>query len=408
MSIVNRFFAKGYPADVQSGLYWCELWVMTQCEMQHIARRWLRINTKDLSSVKKENFIGVKTTRIYCRPGCPARAPLPQNIIRFKTAAQAEHNGFRPCKRCFPDFPYGKWFDNGASVLLKPPKEFDFLQCLKFLARSPLETCHVVENNALFKLVKFEGNPVLIKIRWRNEKFICIDFLTPRPKKSIRARVAKFVWDWFDLDTDLRPYYRMAREDPVLKNIAGKFYGLRIITIADLFEALCWAIIGQQINLQFAYTLKKRFVESFGENIRFDKKRYYLFPSPQTVSRQTVADLRRLQFTGKKSEYIIEMAGKVDAGELSKKKLLAEDGFKAAAKKLMLLRGVGQWTADYVSLRCLRNPRAFPVADVGLQNAVKQRLGLSKKPTADDIDKLSDRWQNWQAYATFYLWASLI
>ena len=150
------------------------------------------------------------------------------------------------------------------------------------------------------------------------------------------------------------------------------------------------------------------FVKSFGENIQFDKRRYYLFPKPQDISRKTVADLRRLQFTGKKAEYIIELAEKVKTGDLSKNKLLAEDGFKSAGRQLMRLRGVGQWTADYVSLRCLMDPSAFPVADVGLQNAVKLQLGLSKKPTADDIVKLSDRWQNWQAYATFYLWASLI
>jgi DNA-3-methyladenine glycosylase II len=56
----------------------------------------------------------------------------------------------------------------------------------------------------------------------------------------------------------------------------------------------------------------------------------------------------------------------------------------------------------------LKDPTAFPVDDVGLQNAVKQQLGLSEKPTADDISRFSDRWQNWQAYTTFYLWASLI
>ena len=117
--------------------------------------------------MKNIKFIGVKTTRIYCLPACPARAPLPQNIVRFKTAAQAEGNGYRPCKRCFPDFPYGKWVDEGASVLLMAPQEFDFSQCLNFFARSPLEPCHAVENNTLFKLEKFDGEMVLMKIRAR-------------------------------------------------------------------------------------------------------------------------------------------------------------------------------------------------------------------------------------------------
>ena len=137
--------------------------------------------------MRNNNLIGVKTTKIYCLLSCPARAPLPQNIVHFKTAAQAERNGFRPCKRCFPDFPYGKWIDEGASVLLMPPQEFDFSQCLKFLARSPLEPCHRVDNNTLYKLEKFESEPVLLKIRGRSKNALCIDFLTPRPRKSIRV-----------------------------------------------------------------------------------------------------------------------------------------------------------------------------------------------------------------------------
>ena len=355
-----------------------------------------------------EKLVGVKTTKIYCLPSCTARAPLPQNVVEFDTAAQAERSGFRPCKHCFPDFPYGKWVDESASVLLIPPREFDFLQCLKYLARSPQEPCHLVEKNILYKLEKFEEQLVLVKIQRRNKEFIRIDFLTPRPKKSIRALVAKYVWDWFDLDTDLKLFYRMSAKDPVLKNVVPDFYGLRILTIKSLFEALCWAIIGQHINLTFAYTLKKRFVETYGENFCFDKNKYYLFPTPQVIARLTVAQLKRLQFTAKKSEYIIEVAKKVNAGDLSKESLLAGDGFKTAAKKLMQLHGVGRWTADYVGLRCLKNPTAFPVNDVGLQNAVRRQLGLHQKPTADDISKFSDRWSNWQAYATFYLWASLI
>ena len=358
--------------------------------------------------MKNKNFIAVKTTKIYCLPTCPAREPLPQNVVHFKTAAQAERNGFRPCKRCFPDFPYGKWLDKGRSVLLMGPQEFDFAQCLKFLTRSPLEPCHVVENNILYKLEKFDGEPVLLKIQCREPNTIEIDFLTPRPKKSIRAKVAKYVWDWFDLDTDLRSFNRMAGQDPVLKNVTKDLHGLRILTISDLFEAICWAIIGQQINLTFAYTLKKRFVESYGETFCFDNKHYYLFPTPQVISQQTVTDIKRLQFTGKKSEYLIELAKKMMAGDLSKKRLLNQDGFEAARKELMKLHGVGQWTADYVSLRCLKDPAAFPIADVGLQNAVKQQLGLNNKPSAEDIIRYSTGWKNWQAYATFYLWASFI
>jgi len=93
----------------------------------------------------------------------------------------------------------------------------------------------------------------LLKIHCRKPNTIRIDFLTGRPKKSIRAQVAKYVWHWFALESNLRPFYRMAGRDPVLKDVSKNLYGLRILTISDLFEAICWAIIGQQINLTFAY-----------------------------------------------------------------------------------------------------------------------------------------------------------
>lgn len=358
--------------------------------------------------MKSTRLIGVQTTGIYCLPSCPAKSPLPENIVRFETPKQAERRGFRPCKRCFPDFPYGKWIDKGRSVLLQTPKEFDFEQCLKFLTRSPLELCHTVEKDALFKLIKIDNERILLKIQFAIVDHLCIDFLTPRPKKSIRARAAKYVWDWFDLDTDLKSFYRMAKNDPVLRHVAVNLYGLRMITIGDLFEALCWAMIGQQINLTFAYTLKKRLVESYGEKITLNNNTYYLFPTPQAISRLAVSDLRRLQFTGRKSEYIIELARKIESGHLTKRALLNEDQFNSARKNLISLRGVGNWTAEYVCLRCLGDPGAFPVNDIGLQNAVKRELGLNEKPSVDEIHRYAAAWKNWKAYATFYLWGSFV
>ncbi len=358
--------------------------------------------------MKQTRLIGVKTTGIYCLPSCPAKSPLPENIVYFETPKQAERNGFRPCKRCFPDFPYGKWIDKERSVLLMPPYEFDFSQCLRFLTRSPLELCHKVEKDTLFKLIKVEDERILLRIQTLENGTLCIDFLTPRPKKSIRARAAKYVWEWFDLDTDLRSFYRMSGKDPVLKQVAEKLYGLRIIKIDDLFEALCWAIIGQQINLTFAYTLKKRLVESFGEKVTVNKEAYYLFPTPQAISRLAVHDLRRLQFTSRKSEYIIELAGKIESGQFTQKALLNDDQFESARKELIRLRGVGKWTAEYICLRCLGDPDAFPVDDIGLQNAIKRELGLSEKPSVDEIHRYAAAWKKWKAYATFYLWGSFV
>ena len=84
---------------------------------------------------------------------------------------------------------------------------------------------------------------------------------------------------------------RWREKDPLLQQAVSKFYGLRNIGIPDLFEALCWGILGQQINLTYAYTLKRRFVETFGSSIEWEDQSYWIFPKPEDIAKLTVEDL---------------------------------------------------------------------------------------------------------------------
>jgi len=98
----------------------------------------------------------------------------------------------------------------------------------------------------------------------------------------------------FDLGTDLTEFYKLAEDDSIIKLLVHKYKGLRIVKMDDMFETICWAIIGQQINLKFAYTLKKRLVESYGEKMIYDNEQYFLFPTPQVISKLQVEDLKPL------------------------------------------------------------------------------------------------------------------
>jgi DNA-3-methyladenine glycosylase II len=121
----------------------------------------------------------------------------------------------------------------------------------------------------------------------------------------------------------------------------------------------------------------------------------------------TVRDLSEIRLSARKSEYLIETAGLIAEGKLSKE-LLWEAGDIAKAEKLLTgIRGIGPWTANYVLMRCLRYPSAFPIDDVGLHNAIKRIMGMDSKPTKEEIRELAAGWKNWEAYATFYLWRSL-
>jgi DNA-3-methyladenine glycosylase II len=294
----------------------------------------------------------------------------------------------------------------GDLILLTPPAPFSFAECLAFLDRSPLECTHAVAGGAVYKPVELDGEPVLLRITAAGDA-VAVAALNRRPDAALREAIATYVWDWWDLGRDLAPFCRLAARDRLLGPLAARYHGLRLIGIPDLFEALSWAIIGQQVNLTFAYTLKRRLVETFGAKLPAGDRTYWLFPAAAALAQAAIGDLRRLQFTTGKAEYIIGLARQVHAGTLHKQELLAQTDPPAQRERLMRIRGVGRWTADYVGMKCLKDMTALPLADVGLQNAIKLQLGLSHKPTAGEIRSLAATWKGWEAYATFYLWRSL-
>ena len=298
------------------------------------------------------------------------------------------------------------WKNNDSYIELYPPKEFDFEQCLDFLARDAQEMLHKIKDGNLIKLLKIDEEMILCKIE-AEHKVIKVEFLSGKPSYEGREAIAKYIWEWFDLDQNLEEFYSIASEDKILSPLVKRYYGLRIVGMPDLFESLVLAIIGQQINLNFAYTLKKRFVQDFGESIVFENETYWVFPSYDKIAQIEVEELRNHQFTTRKAEYIIGIAKAMTTNEISKEALLNQHDFEKIKQSLMALRGVGAWSADYVLMKCFHDNSSYPVGDVGLQNSFKSILGLDRKPTAEEMYEYAKAWKGWEAYATFYLWRSL-
>ena len=289
---------------------------------------------------------------------------------------------------------------------ITPPMDFNFKECLVFLGRSEHEILHQIRDGYLYKLIKIDGELVLMKIGEASNN-IRVEFPFNTLTQNVCEKAAAYLEDWFDLNQELAPFYEMANQDKVLHQIANQYRGLRIIGIPELFEALTWAILGQQINLTFAYTLKKRFIEQFGESFSFEGTTYWLFPEIEAIAQLSIEELKKLQFTTRKAEYIIGIAQLMSGGKITKEDLLHLQDNQQVKKSLMAIRGVGAWTADYVMMKCLHHTSAFPIADVGLHNALKLQLGLDRKPTLEEIEELAKNWEGHQAYATFYLWRSL-
>lgn len=291
---------------------------------------------------------------------------------------------------------------------IKLPEIFDFEVNLDYLTRDTNECMYEVRDNHVTRLIELDNHRLLIQISAEDNKYLNVSFLAGTyPDETLLPKVVDYVWEWFDLDYDLAAFYEMSRKDPLLSQAIEKEYGLRLMGINELLETLCWAILGQQINLTFAYTLKRRFVETFGESMEYEGKKYMLFPSAETIAGLTPEDMADVKMTRRKSEYIINVARLIRDNQLTKEALLELDSLDAIERELTKIRGIGPWTANYVSMRCLRHPSSFPVADVGLMNAVKFGLDMDRKPTQEELLELSKKWSGFESYATFYLWRLL-
>ena len=292
-----------------------------------------------------------------------------------------------------------------SKITIPHPAEFNFETNFQFLQRSPKEILHRIEKMRVIKLLKIGDELILFSVRGGKDKLI-VEFLQSEPSPVAKKIIREFIEEWFDLKTDLKPFYALAGKDELLKQIVKQHFGYRIIGQPDLFESLVWAVIGQQINLAFAFTLKQRFVEQFGEKVEFEGQHYHMFPLPEKVARLTPEQLLAIQFSRQKATYTIGIAQAFVENKISKARL-AEMSLVEAKDELMKIKGIGNWTANYSLMKTFRHPDAFPLEDAGVHNAIKNLMKLKSKPSLDRVRKIFKKYKGWEAYATLYLWKSL-
>jgi AraC family transcriptional regulator of adaptative response / DNA-3-methyladenine glycosylase II len=175
--------------------------------------------------------------------------------------------------------------------------------------------------------------------------------------------------------------------------------GLRVPGAWDGFELAIRAVLGQQITVAAAIRLAGRLVAAHGERLKEpDGDLTHVFPRPDSLA---AADLTSLGMPRSRAAALSAVAASV----LADTHLFdATCGLDDAVKRLRSIRGVGEWTAQYIALRQLREPDAFPAADVGLMRAIARREGRGHS-SSELLDR-ANMWRPWRAYAAQHLWAS--
>ena len=290
-------------------------------------------------------------------------------------------------------------------IPIETPHEFSFEQTLRFLTRNEKECLHTVKNNEIFKTISIDSSLILFSVFYGSSLQISVH--SGAESQENIAFIKNYINDWFDLGANLKQFYEVSQQDAILAKLCQRFHGLRMVGMPDLFESLIWSIIGQQINLNFAYSLKARLVHNFGEQMIHNNEAFYALPTPERLASLSIEDFQPLQFSRSKAQYILNVSREFSEGNLSQE-ALKELSFDEIKEKLIKIKGVGNWTANYSMMKSLKNYDAFPVEDVGLHNAVKNLYGLAAKPSIAELNLMAEKWAGWRGYATFYFWHSLL
>ncbi|MBI3303822.1 MAG: DNA-3-methyladenine glycosylase 2 family protein [Deltaproteobacteria bacterium] len=209
-------------------------------------------------------------------------------------------------------------------------------------------------------------------------------------------------------DLDLKPFCRLARTDDLLAPIVPRFRGLKLPASPTVFESLVMAVLSQQVNLTFAYSIKKELVETFGERWSINGETHRAFPTSERFAAETEESLRRFRLSQAKAGTLVRLGQAFASGALKEEELavLPDEG---VVERLIQIKGIGRWSAEIALMRGLARADAFPGGDLGVVKYVAQGLlGKTEKATEADMRAFAERWRPYRGLALIYCYAELM
>jgi DNA-3-methyladenine glycosylase II len=281
------------------------------------------------------------------------------------------------------------------------PASYRSADVLAFHARDAEGLAEQVRGAHIRKAVLLGGVPVLLDVtltpgsaQCRIEADGVLDPVTQAlAHEALRSILA--------LRIDPAPFAAFVRDDSLFAPLVARTPGLRIVQSATVFEALTWAIIGQQINLPFAISLRRTFIEQAG---RAHSGGMWCYPEAVDVARLDIEAFTSRKFSRAKAETLLRVARMVAEGELQ---LTQDDDPARAAPLLLAIKGIGPWTVNYTLLRGYGYTDCSLEGDVAIRSALGKLLGEMVKPDQARTQAWLARYKPHRTMAAAYLWASL-
>jgi DNA-3-methyladenine glycosylase II len=186
----------------------------------------------------------------------------------------------------------------------------------------------------------------------------------------------------------------LAERDTVMRGLVGRFQGLAMGSRGDAFATLARSIVGQQISVKAAQSIWERF------SGRVERV------APDTVHRCRLPTLRACGLSGQKASYLKDLARRFSDGSLDPTRWTQLDD-EVLIEELTQVKGIGRWTAEMFLMFYLARPDVLPVADIGLQRAMRLHYNRGRPISVKRMHKIGAEWAPWRSVATWYLWRSL-
>lgn len=286
--------------------------------------------------------------------------------------------------------------EQGISIRLgwRPP--FDWQGMLAYLKMRAIPGVEHVTASMYSRTIAVKGEPGEISVQFSagsDALLLTIHCAQTRALHQIAERV-RLMFDLKAVSTDIEAWLS---RDAHLHNIIAQNPGVRVPVAWDGFEVAVRAIVGQQVSVKAATTLVARLANACGEpcSARSNPHLQLVFPSPEAVAQ---CSLSGLGITGRRIDAIRELALAITAGEL---RFDGSMGTAAFVERITRIPGIGPWTAQYIALRALNDPDAFPHADLILLRAA---TAAGSTLTPKQLLAKAEHWRPWRAYAVMLLW----
>ncbi|HET8715561.1 MAG TPA: hypothetical protein VFM16_07040, partial [Holophagaceae bacterium] len=260
---------------------------------------------------------------------------------------------------------------------------------LAFHGRDPESPSERVVDGVLCKALWIGDQPRIVAIRLEGGHAALSE---PEAEASVRRMLG--------LHLDPAPFERAVRRDRLFGPLVKARPGLRVLLTATPFEALVWAILGQQIHLGLAFRLRRRVIARYGAEV----DGLVAHPRPQDLAAADADELGAMQVSRAKASAILRLSAAVASGALPLEDLAGWDAAEADAR-MQAEKGIGPWTSHYVLMRGLGLPDCVPLGDSVLATALEVRLGLEARPGVKAVAALMAPYAPHRSLASFHLWA---